>query len=165
MVRRAEGLLLGAAALLCLGGGCAGYSVPNYMEIDYVSTSGNCSAGGTAATVGSVVEFGYAGQLFRADTPYFPRVDASRRYLQVKKKVTIGSLAAAFPGTRSTGAGGLTTPSGLLEVGLDGACPGDVRRIILPPRLAFDNRQVERVSEDLVLVWEVEVLTVDGKTY
>ena len=141
------------------------YTVPNFYESHSWYLPVNCSANSSRVGEGSVVKFGYIGSLLSAGSEYYPRLSPHRRYTMIEREITIGSLRSSQLGFRSSDLGSGGVPNSAFEFGLTGSCIGEIRHIILPPRLVFDKRRVDLIKLGNMMIWEVEVMVIDGLTW
>lgn len=49
------------------------------------------------------------------------------------------------------------------ERGLLGMCVGEIRKLIIPPELAYGQSAMGKIPKNSVLIFEVELIKVEGK--
>jgi FKBP-type peptidyl-prolyl cis-trans isomerase len=142
-VRRCAGVLILNAALVSIAGCSETPSSPS-LSVSYSQTDLQVGSGAAAAT-GNQLTLNYSGWLYDASKP------------DSKGPLFDSSYATGQPFTVTLGAGQVIDG---WERGLVGMQAGGVRRLIVPPSLAYGGERKGPIPPNATLLFDIELITV-----
>src|SRR5262245_61216747 len=143
MVRVREHVLWGCVALALLGFACTGDPASPTPNVPFDQTDLRLGTGADAA-IGSLLTVNYTGWVYDASKP---------DHKGVPFDTSIGKTPFSF----TLGAGQVIRG---WDQGLQGMRAGGVRRLVIPPNLAYGSTRQGAIPPNSTLVFDIELLSV-----